>query len=53
MFSIATVSFREMLGIPELNLGFNSNVPALLSTYLGTILFLNYVLPKFTVGKKQ
>jgi len=53
MFSIATVSFREMLGIPELDLGFNSNVPTLLSTYLGMILFLNYVLPKFTVGKKQ
>ncbi len=51
MLSIATVSFRELFGIPELDLGFNSSVPILVMTYVGMILYLNYFVPKFTVKK--
>ena len=48
MLSIATVSFRELLGIPEFDLGFNSNVPTLILTYASMILYLNYFVPKYT-----
>lgn len=51
MLTIATTSFREWFNIPELNLGFNSNVPTLLFTYLGMIFYLNYFVSKFTVKK--
>ncbi|MFT5997859.1 MAG: hypothetical protein ACI81P_000304 [Neolewinella sp.] len=51
MLSIATTSFRELLGIPDLSLGFNSSVPTLVMTYVGMILFLNYFVPKFKVDK--
>ena len=51
MLSIATTSFRELFGIPEFNLGFNSNVPTLISTYLGMIIYLNYFVPKFEIKK--
>ena len=44
---IATTSFREWFGIPELNMPFNTNVPTLIMTYVGMILFLNYFVPKF------
>ncbi len=44
---IATTSFREWFGIPEMNLPFNTNVPTLILTYVGMILFLNYFVPKF------
>lgn len=47
MLSIATTSFREWFGIPALNLGFNSNVPTLILTYVGMIFYLNYYVPKF------
>jgi len=47
MLSIATTSFRELLGIPEFDMGFNSNVPTLILTYLGMIFYLNYFVPKF------
>ena len=53
MLSIATTSFRELLGIPEFDLGFNSNVPTLVMTYAGMIMYLNYFVPKFIVTKKQ
>ena len=52
MLSIATTSFRELLGIPELDLGFNSSVPTLILTYAGMILYLNYFVPKFKTGNK-
>ena len=46
MLTIATTSFREWLNIPELDLGFNTNVPTLILTYLGMILYLNYIIPQ-------
>ena len=51
MLSIATTSFRELFGIPDFDLGFNSNVPTLIMTYLGMIFYLNYFIPKFKVNK--
>ena len=53
MLSIATTSFRELLGIPEFDMGFNSNVPTLILTYIGMILYLNYFVPKFEVEKRH
>jgi len=47
MLSIATTSFRELLGIPELDLGFNTSVPTLILTYVGMMLYLNHFVPKF------
>ena len=51
MLSIATTSFRELFGIPEFDLGFNTSVPTLIMTYLGMIFYLNHYVPKFEVGK--
>ena len=53
MLSIATTSFRELFGIPDFDLGFNSSVPTLIMTYLGMIFYLNYFVPKFKVNKKS
>jgi len=47
MLSIATTSFRELFGIPEFDLGFNSSVPTLILTYVGMMLYLNFFVPKF------
>ncbi len=52
MLSIATTSFRQLLNIPEFDLGFNSSVPTLILTYIGMILYLNYFVPKFKIEKK-
>jgi hypothetical protein len=52
MLSIATISFRQLFGIPEFDFGFNSNVPTLVMTYVAMILYLNYVVPRFTAKKK-
>ncbi len=49
---IATVSFREWFSIPEFNLGFNTNMPTLILTYIGMMLYLNYFVPKFKLDKK-
>ncbi len=49
MLTIATTSFRQLLDIPEFDLGFNSNVPTLILTYIGMIFYLNYFVPKFKV----
>lgn len=46
MLSIATTSFRELLGIPEFDLGFNTNVPTLIITYAAMIIYLNYFVSK-------
>ncbi len=46
MLSIATTSFRELLDIPELDLGFNTNVPTLVLTYVAMIWYLNHFAPK-------
>ena len=45
MSSIATTSFREWFNIPDFNMGFNTNVPTLILTYLGMIAYLNYFVP--------
>tara|TARA_B110000971_G_scaffold190975_1_gene202311 strand:- start:90 stop:791 length:702 start_codon:yes stop_codon:yes gene_type:complete len=53
MLLIATKSFRELFGIPEFDLGFNTNMPTLIFTYLALLYCLNYFVPKFTLVKKQ
>lgn len=52
MLSVATTSFRELFGIPDFDLGFNSSVPTLIMTYLGMIFYLNYFVPQLTIDKK-
>jgi hypothetical protein len=52
MLSIATTSLRELLGLPAFSLGFNSNVPTLIMTYLGMIVYLNHFVPKFKLKNK-
>lgn len=49
MLSVATYSFRELFGIPEFDLRFNTVVPTLIFTYVALILYLNYVVPKSDV----
>lgn len=43
---VATVSFREWFNIPEIDFGFNTNIPVLIMTYIGMIVFLQYFVPK-------
>jgi len=52
MLLIATKSFRELFGIPEFDLGFNTNMPTLIFTYGAMLYYLNYFVPKFTFDKK-
>lgn len=47
MLSIAMTSFRELFGIPEFDMGFNSSVPTLILTYVAMILYLNHFVPKY------
>ncbi|NRT16438.1 magnesium-transporting ATPase (P-type) [Flavobacterium sp. 28A] len=47
MLLIATHSFRELLGIPEFDLGFNTNMPTLILTYGAMLYCLNYFVPRF------
>jgi hypothetical protein len=51
MLLIATSSFRELLNIPEFDLGFNTNMPTLIFTYGAMLYCLNYFVPKFTTSK--
>tara|TARA_Y100000389_G_scaffold198907_1_gene236297 strand:+ start:711 stop:1409 length:699 start_codon:yes stop_codon:yes gene_type:complete len=51
MILIATKSFRELLGIPKFDLGFNTNMPTLIFTYVAMLYCLNYLVPKFEVKK--
>ena len=51
MLLIATKSFRELFGIPEFDLGFNTNMPTLIFTYGVMLYCLNYFVPKFTLDK--
>ena len=51
MLLIATSSFRELLNIPEFDLGFNTNMPTLIFTYGAMLYCLNYFVPKFTSSK--
>lgn len=47
MLLIATRSFRELLGIPEFDLGFNTNMPTLIFTYGAMLYCLNYFVPRY------
>jgi len=49
MLTIATTSFRELIGIPEFDIGFNTNVPTLVITYIAMIFYLNYFVSKFKI----
>lgn len=51
MLLIATQSFRDIFGIPELDLGFNTNMPTLIFTYVAMLWCLNYFVPKFMLKK--
>ncbi len=51
MLLIATKSFREIFGIPEFDLGFNTNVPTLILTYGSMLYCLNYLVSKFETKK--
>ncbi|MDN3643183.1 hypothetical protein QWY87_10760 [Lutimonas halocynthiae] len=53
MLLIATKSFRELFGIPEFDVGFNTNMPTLIFTYGAMLYCLNYFVPKFTLDQKQ
>ncbi len=53
MLSIATTSFRELLGIPAFDLGFNTSDPTLILTYVGMIIYLNHFVPKYEVLVKK
>ncbi len=53
MLLIATRSFREIFSIPELDLGFNTNMPTLIFTYGVMLYCLNYFVPKFRLDKTQ
>lgn len=46
MVSIATVSFRELFGLPVLNLAFNTTVPTIILTYVAMIAVLYWAVPK-------
>jgi hypothetical protein len=48
MVSIATVSFRELFGLPVLNLAFNTTIPTIIFTYSAMIAVLYWAVPKAT-----
>ena len=50
MLLIATRSFRELLGIPEFDLGFNTNMPTLILTYAAMLYCLNYFVPRYKIA---
>ena len=50
MLLIAIHSFRELFGIPEFDLGFNTNIPTLIFTYGAMLYCLNYFVPKYKMN---
>ncbi len=46
MLSIASVSFRDLFGLPLLNFGFNTTVPAIILTYIAMTAVLYWAVPK-------
>ena len=52
MLLIATRSFRELFSIPQVDLGFNTNMPTLIFTYVAMLYCLNYLVPKFATKNK-
>jgi uncharacterized membrane protein len=51
MLLIATRSFRDLLSIPEFDLGFNTNMPTLIFTYGVMLYCLNYLVPNFKTSE--
>jgi hypothetical protein len=50
MLSIATVSFRDLFGLPILNLAFNTTVPTIIFTYIAMTAVLYRAVPKTVKG---
>ncbi len=50
MLSIATVSFRDLFGLPILNLAFNTTVPTIILTYIAMTAVLYWAVPKAVKG---
>ncbi|MDE1131492.1 MAG: hypothetical protein OSA49_08005 [Ascidiaceihabitans sp.] len=46
LLSVATVSFRDLLGIPVFNLAFNTTVPTIMLTYTAMTAVLCWAVPK-------
>lgn len=46
MLSVAAVSFRDLLGIPEFDIGFNTTLPTIMFTYIALAVVLNWAVPK-------
>lgn len=46
MLSIATVSFRDLFGLPVLDFGFNTTVPTIIFTYIAMTAVLYWAVPK-------
>lgn len=46
MLSIATVSFRDLFGLPVLNLAFNTTMPTIIFTYIAMTAVLCWAVPK-------
>jgi hypothetical protein len=46
MLSIATVSFRDLFGLPVLNFAFNTTVPTIILTYIAMTAVLYWAVPK-------
>ena len=47
MLVIATRSFREIFSIPDFDIGFNTNMPTLILTYIAMLYCLYKLIPKF------
>jgi hypothetical protein len=46
MLSIATVSFRDLFGLPVLNFAFNTTIPTIMLTYIAMTAVLYWAIPK-------
>ncbi len=46
MVSIATVSFRDLFGLPVLNFAFNTTVPTIILTYIAMTAVLYWTVPE-------
>lgn len=46
MLSVATVSVRDLIGLPEFDLGFNTTIPTIVFTYVAMTAVLYWAVPK-------
>lgn len=51
MLSIATVSFRDLFGLPVLNLAFNTTVPTIILTYIAMTAVLYWAIPQTAMAR--